>query len=145
MTTQPPLAALLSFALVAFTIEFDNETDHRLPHRTTNFGPSAGATGGPWLVSMVMWFNCMRFVTEEGIAVRDVERLARTRTNWDGMRRWGYVFFEPDPADRRPKPPSSALLVRATAKGRTAQKLWAALVPGIEQRWRRRFGGDTID
>jgi hypothetical protein len=32
---------------------------------------------------MVMWLNCMRFVTEEGIAAREVERLARTRTNWD--------------------------------------------------------------
>jgi DNA-binding MarR family transcriptional regulator len=94
---------------------------------------------------MVMWFNCMRFVTEKGIAVRAVERLARTRTNWDGMRRWGYVFFEPDPADSRPKPPPSALIVRATAKGRVAQELWAALIPAVEERWRKRFDGDTID
>jgi hypothetical protein len=94
-------------------LRFDNESDHRLPHRTTKYGPSAGASGGPWLVSMVMWFNCMRFVTEEGIAAREVERLARTRTNWDGMRRWGYVFFELDPADKRPKPPQSALIGRA--------------------------------
>jgi predicted transcriptional regulator len=145
MATRPPLSSLLSFALVAFTIEFDNESDHRLPHRTTKYGPSAGASGGPWLVSMVMWFNCMRFVTQEGIAAREVERLARTRTNWDGMRRWGYVFFELDPADKRPKPPQSALLVRATAKGRMAQKLWAALIPAVEERWRKRFGGAMID
>lgn len=145
MVTRPPLSALLSFALVAFTIEFDNESDHRLPHRTTKYGPSAGASGGPWLVSMVMWFNCMRWVTEEGIAVREVERLARTRTNWDGMRRWGYVFFESDRADQRPKPPTSSLIVRATARGRGAQKLWAALVPAVEERWRRRFGDETID
>jgi predicted transcriptional regulator len=145
MATRPPLAALLSFALVAFTIEFDNETDHRLPHRTTNYGPSAGTSGGPWLVSMVMWFNCMRFITEEGIAVREVERLARTRTCWDGMRRWGYVFFEPDPADNRPKPPQPALIVRVTHRGRVAQELWAALIPAVEELWRKRFGGATID
>jgi hypothetical protein len=33
-----PLPALLSAALVAFTIEFDNEAEHRMPHRTTNYG-----------------------------------------------------------------------------------------------------------
>src|SRR5580658_808460 len=33
-----PLSALLSQALVAFTIEFDNEFEHQAPHRTTNHG-----------------------------------------------------------------------------------------------------------
>jgi hypothetical protein len=32
------LFALLSQALVAFTIEFDNEFEHRSPHATTDFG-----------------------------------------------------------------------------------------------------------
>src|SRR5262249_21409068 len=35
-----PLSALLSQALVAYTIEFDNEAEHRLPHRTTSHGAS---------------------------------------------------------------------------------------------------------
>jgi DNA-binding MarR family transcriptional regulator len=130
---------------VAFTIEFDNEAEHRLLHRTTTYGPSAGAGGGPWLVSMVMWLNCLRFVPVEGITVRELERLARTRTNWDGMRRWGYIFFEPDPADNRPKPPQSALVVRATSKGRVAQEVCGSLIGVIEERWRERFGGDAID
>ena len=30
-----PLSTLLSQALVAFTIEFDNEFEHQMPHRTT--------------------------------------------------------------------------------------------------------------
>ncbi len=30
-----PLPTLLSQALVAHTIELDNEAEHRLPHRTT--------------------------------------------------------------------------------------------------------------
>jgi hypothetical protein len=50
------LSGLLSRALVAFTIEADNEAEHRMPHRTTSQGRSAGAPG-PWLVSLVMWEN----------------------------------------------------------------------------------------
>src|SRR6266487_1082973 len=49
-----PLSALLSQALVAFTIEFDNEAEHRLPHRTTSHGASGPGDGAPapWLVSL---------------------------------------------------------------------------------------------
>ena len=49
-----PLTALLSQALVAFTIEFENEFERRMPHRTSNYG---GSRQGPWLVSLVMWSN----------------------------------------------------------------------------------------
>ena len=44
-----PLSALLSQALVAFTIEAgdETETEHRLPHRTGNEGPARdGCPGG---------------------------------------------------------------------------------------------------
>ena len=36
MADQLPLTTLLSRVLVAFTIEFDNELEHRMPHRTTD-------------------------------------------------------------------------------------------------------------
>src|SRR6478752_1883935 len=69
-----PLSALLSQALVAFTIEFDNEAEHRLPHRTTSHGTSSHGDGDPtWLVSLAMWENCMRYVTGDPITVRDLE------------------------------------------------------------------------
>ncbi len=145
MARRLPLSALLSFALVAFTIETDNEAEHRIPHRTTRHGKT-GATmvRGAWLTSMAMWFNCMRWVPEQGITVREIERLARTRTNWDGMRRWGYIYFEPSPGDDRPKPPASALIVRATANGRVVQETWRTLIPEIEARWRERFGACPV-
>lgn len=38
-----PLPALLSQAFVAFTIECDNEFEHRMPHRTTRFASTPGA------------------------------------------------------------------------------------------------------
>src|SRR6185312_5804235 len=86
-----PLSALLSQALVAYTIEFDNEAEHRLPHRTTGHGASGPGDGAPapWLVSLAMWETCMRYVTAEPITVGDLEARARTGTNLDGMRRWG--------------------------------------------------------
>ena len=101
--------------------------------------------GGAWLISMVMWFNCLRWVPEQGIAVREVERLAGTKTNWNGMQRWGHIYFEPSPDDRRPKPPQSAMIVRATGRGRDGQEVWRVLIPEIEARWRERFGAAALE
>lgn len=141
MAGRLPLSALLSFALVAFTIEFDNEAEHRLPHRTSDLG---GRRSDPWLVSLAMYFNCLQFVPEQGITMREVEGQARTQPNWDGMRRWGYVYFAPDPKDPRPRPPQSAWLVRATERGRQAEQGMKALLPEIERRWSERFGEAAI-
>ena len=137
------LSALLSQVLVAFTIEFDNEFEHQTPHRTSRFGSTAGK--GPWLSSMVMWWNCMRYVDAKGVKVRELERLARTGTNLNGMERWGYVVIEPDPADTRPKPPHSDWIIRATPKGQTARAFWEPLFETLEQRWETRFGRDTVN
>jgi hypothetical protein len=99
------LPTLLSHALVAFTIEFDNEAERQMQHRTTRRGATAGSLHAPWLVSLAMWFNCMQFIGDEAVADRELERRARTKTNLAGMERWGYIVIEPDPPDRRPKPP----------------------------------------
>ena len=144
MSTGLPLPTLLSQVLVAFTIEFDNEFERQMPHRTTNHGATLGARAGPWLVSMAMWSNCMQFVGEEGMTVRELEDLARTPTNLNGMQRWGYIVVAPDPADGRQKPPQSAWIIRATPKGRMAQQVWRPLFGAIEERWQARFGTDEI-
>jgi len=137
-----PLSTLLSHALVAFTIEFDNEFEHQTPHWTTNHG---GSRQGPWLASLAMYANCMQFVGEDGITAAELERLARTKTNLNGMERWGYVVVAPDPADQRPKPPRSGWVIRATTKGRKAQEVWRPLFGVIEKRWQERFGKDEIE
>jgi len=36
----------------------------------------------------------MQFVGNDGLTVRELESLARTPTNLDGMRRWGYITIE---------------------------------------------------
>src|SRR5579872_1737205 len=128
-----PLSALLSQVLVALTIESDNEFEHRMPHRTSRHGRS----DGPWLTSMVMYLNCMQFLTDQGLLVRELEALARTRTNLDGMRRWGYVVIQ-DPIRRNS-------LIRPTGKGKQAQEVWKSLFEEIEQRWRDRFGASAME
>jgi DNA-binding MarR family transcriptional regulator len=136
-----PLTALLSQALVAFTIEFDNEAERQIPHSTARHGSTAG---GVWLVSMAMWLNCMRYVSADPITVGELARLARCATNVDGMRRWGYVKLTPDPADTRARPPADALLIAATTRGQRAQEVWGPLTAVVEARWRDRFGAAEI-
>jgi methyltransferase (TIGR00027 family) len=138
-----PLPSLLSQALVAFTIEFDNEAEHRIPHRTTSFG-SAGGGDTVWLVSLAMWENCMRYVGEEPVTVRELQRLARTGTNLDGMRRWGYVTIDGTSEKVHKRSPGPDAVLRATAKGLMARQIWQPLAALIEQRWRERFGAAEI-
>ncbi len=136
-----PLPTLLSQVLVAFTIEFDNEFEHQMPHRTTR----GSSGGGPWLASMVMWANFMQFVGDEGVTVAELQRLARTaKLPLAGMERWGYVTIEPDQNDTRPKPPLRDWMVRPTTKGRRAQEMWRPLFGVIEKRWEARFGKGKI-
>jgi len=145
---QPPqaplsLSALLSQALVAFTIEFDNEADHLTPHRTTNFGASSHGDGA-WLVSMAMWENCMRFVAGEPVTVGELHRLARTPTNLDGMRRWGYLTIDGTAKKIRQGNPGPDAVLRATAGGLQAREIWRPLTGLIEQRWLERLGREQL-
>ena len=129
---EPPLTALLSQALVAFTVEADNEFERRMPHRTTS-GPDRGnRPAGPWLVSMAMWFNCLRHLDDGGIALADLERRCGLQTNLRGMHRWGYITVEP------------GRVVRPTRRGREAREAWRPLPDEIEGRWAERFGAAAV-
>lgn len=110
------ISALLSHAYVAFAIELDNETERGL--------------GRP--VSTVMWFNCLRLAAEEGISPAELASRARTKTNLNGMVRWGYVTLGEDG------------LIRPTPLGRASRGAWQRLLPVLEQRWRDRYGAETI-
>jgi DNA-binding MarR family transcriptional regulator len=140
------LPTLLSQVLVAFTVEFDNEAEHQIPHWTTDHSPRVGAwRQGLWLVSLAMYANCMQFIPQEGIRVIDLVRLARTKTNFRGMAHWGYITVRRDPSDARPKPPRREWIVRATEHGQNAQKIWRPLFAAIEKRWQTRFGRKEIE
>jgi hypothetical protein len=134
-----PLSALLSQALVAFTIEADNETEHRLPHRTQTYGLASGSPpGAPWLTSALMWANCLRHLPDDGITLAELHARARTGTNLDGMRRWHYVTYTPDPGHgKRPRPDA---VIAPTAWGSKARDTWQAVTTEVESRWRDRLG-----
>lgn len=134
------LPALLSQTLVAFVIEFDNEAEHRMPHRTTRHG--ATDARAPWLVSMAMWENCMKPLGADEISIRELVRRARAMTNFRGMTRWGYIAIRPDPSGSKSR---ADKLVRSTPAGRKAQEIWQPLTGIIEQRWQDRFGKGEIE
>jgi DNA-binding MarR family transcriptional regulator len=146
-----PLPALLSQVLVAFIIEFDNEFEHQVPHRTTSHGATAGSRHVPWLVSRVMWSNFMRFVEEEGTTIRDLQHLLRMpvksmRTWVTRMSEWwGYIVVESKAAGTPSKRMHPDAVVIPTPGGRKALEVWRTLEDLIEKRWRERFGGDTVD
>lgn len=40
---------------------------------------------GPWLVSMAMWFNCMPFVNNGGVTVRDKKAMRELRESLETL------------------------------------------------------------
>jgi DNA-binding MarR family transcriptional regulator len=89
---------------------------------------------------MVMWLKFMRFVPPGGIIVGEFQRRSgladkAMRTWLTRMSKWwGYVSVEP-----------ATEVVRPTSGGRKALETWQPLTGIIEDRWRERFGKDTID
>ena len=138
-----PLSTLLSHALVAFTIELDNEFEERF----ADSGQRARVT------SFVMWANFMRFVGD-GIAVAELPAAAgipraRTLSTLGGMERWGYVSVGPDPETRRDGFGSARGLrpdwvIRPTPAGEAAAAIWRPLADEIEGRWAERFGAAAV-
>ncbi len=118
----------LSAAFVAFVEEVDDAVEAR----------RVGKGKGPWLVSVVMWRNCMQWVPKEGIAVAELMALARTPTDLHGMRRWGYVEVE-GWARSASGPPRQGAVVRPTRRGARAQEAWMEVPRDVEAAWGERF------
>ena len=137
MTESLPLSALLSRALVAFTIELDNAWESRTPQRTTLFG---GPPGAVYATSLACWSNFMRSVPEQGVSVAELEGRVRARLALDGMRRWRYVTIAPERAKARRRD----WLITPTTAGLHAQSVWRGLPEEIEQRWAERFGVGAV-
>jgi hypothetical protein len=142
MTTDGALSPLLSRLLISFMLESDNEFEHHMPHKTALFGeagpaPRVSSTGRPmrrpWLVSLAMWSNGMRFVPPDGVPLAS---LAGLGANLPGLQRWGYVRQDPSLQPDQ--------LLRPTRAGRYAQAIWERLEDAIERRWEQRFGLELV-
>ena len=143
---HPPFPTLLSQALVAWTIEVDNEAEHRLAHQTTRGDGAHSERKGPWLVSYPLWANVLQYLETEGTTVADLTSRARTsRLLLGGLQRWGYVRLEPPAGETLKNPPQDDALVRPTRHARAAGEVWPTLPDLIDTRWRRRFGDAAID
>jgi len=132
MDERPHLATLLSQVLVAFTIEADSEFESRMPHRTALSRAAGEPERGPWLISLAMWANFLKYVPDNGIAVDELGCLSGIRRpDVDGMTRWGYVSVDDG-------------VLSLTRGGKGARRVWTAIEDRIETRWRGRFGEDVI-
>jgi DNA-binding MarR family transcriptional regulator len=149
------LSVLLSQALVAFTIEMDDEAERRLPHSTSRHGIKTSdgqeeregeAQPTPWLTSFAMYANTLQYVDEEGTTVaRLVERARTSRLQLGGLRRWGYVTVRPPAGQLLRTPPQPESLVRLRSGGRRACTVWTTMPGVVEGRWRARFGDAAVD
>ena len=141
------LSALLSQALVAYTIEFDNEAEHRLPHRTTDHGASGQATA----TRRPGWcrWSCGR--TACGTSPTSRSPSANSRPARAPERTWmacgaGAISPSTAPPGRstraaQVRPPSCAPPPLGCGRARCG----LPLLDLIEQRWRERFGAVQVD
>jgi DNA-binding MarR family transcriptional regulator len=112
------IAALLSQALLSFTLEYEDESD----------------------LSLALSANVVRVLSADGVPVRElpfrsgVSKEAITAAV-GFLQRNGYAAVEPDPA-------SPSKLVKLTEQGLAAQAQHARLAKAVERRWRKRLGGD---
>jgi hypothetical protein len=142
-----PLSALLSQALVAYTIEFDNDSEQRMSR--------AGYPGDH--VSLVLWANVLRFVPSEGISVGELQKNSlatepQLKQFLGCLERWGFIKFTNDtkPQARRKGWGSGRgitlkWIVHLTRMGKTAASTCPEVWEEIEARWKSRFGSDYVE
>ncbi len=141
-----PLSTLLSQALVAHTIELDNEAEYRLPHRTTRQSGSAVPRDTPWLVSFSLWANVLQYLDEEGSTVAQLRARARTsQLLLSGLRRWGYVTVTAPPGQPLRSPPQDDAIVRPRKAALRAGRVWTDLPGVVDDRWRARLGATPVN
>ena len=127
MAFRMPLSALLSQALVAFTLEFER----------------AVADSGHRELSLALGSNVMRFLGEDGLRIGTIAELAGVSKQAISqqvayLEKHGYVAVEPDPTDDRAK------VVRLTERGFESRDVCRPLFGTIERRWERRYGRDVV-
>jgi hypothetical protein len=137
-----PLTTFLSWVWIAHTIEADNA-----------FEAAASAQARrPFRMSLPMWTNGLRFLSEDGVTVSELRSLARADCNLGGIERWGWALVGDavEGGERRPgfgsfRGIKGNTVLRPTSAGSEARRLWPLVLGEVEQRWRTRFGGEAVD
>ena len=128
-----------------FTVEFDNEAEHRIAHWTTNGGRAPPRRDALARVAG-LWVNVLQYIGVEGIRVGDLHALGRTdRDLLAGLQRWGYVTTEPDVKTIGAGRVATTWWCACGRPGGRAAEVWRPLAGEIEQRWRSRFGDETVE
>jgi hypothetical protein len=132
-----PISALLSQALVAYTVEFDNEFERAMA--------SAGFRGAR--LSLSVWNGLLRFVGEGGVLVKDLSSRAGLTMAWARfqlgcLERWQFISFGQDDRDGfgNGRGIRADWMVQLTPMGVVAAENWPPLFGVIDDRWRQRFG-----
>jgi hypothetical protein len=135
-----PLSTLLSWAWIAHTIEVDNAAE------------VAGARhiGRLFRISLPMWTNGLRLITDSGISLGELRTRAGCGCNIGGLERWGWIAVGEDTGGRRDgygtgKGLTADAMLRPTRAGAHARRVFASVVDTIEARWCERFGERAID
>ena len=115
------MLALLSRVLLAFAIVFERKLDS----------------------SLAICANLVRVLNENGVRVRDLPLLTGVSKEAISMalgilQKGRFAIVDHNPTANRTK------LIRLTSKGREAQAAYRQRLAQIEERWRTRFGIDTI-
>ncbi len=140
-----PLQAMLSSALVAFTIESDNELEVRLAAR--------GQRGGP--PSLVAWLNVLQYLGDGPCSVEEICRRTYTKTEQVGLavgclERWGWVavVLKPRGSPRSTSAEgwgsarriTSQSVLTASDNGRLLLVLQPEVISAVESLWQQRYG-----
>src|ERR1700752_2137605 len=133
-----PLSTLLSHALIAFTIELDNEFERRFER----------AGGGARVVSLTMWSNLLRFVADGTTVGEFVAAVGLPRSSallrLGGVERWRYVSVGSSTTKRVGYGSAGGTKddwdVRFTPAGVRAAEIWPELPAEIAGRWQPRVG-----
>lgn len=122
MATQaePPLSALLSQVLIAFTREYER--------------------GGAELLSLPMWADFLRVITPDGVEAREIPKLARISRRavpplLSGVARDAQFVESDNPSGKR-----GAGVARLTKAGGAASDAARTAIREAEKRWTDEFG-----
>ena len=141
------LSALISKALVAYTVEVDNEFEREMM--------GAGYPGA--FLSLYIWTNLMRLM-DKPATVRQLRTRApctetQTKHHLGCLERWRFISLasqvrSDDKLRREGWGSGRGILqdwkVYLTPRGRAAFRIWPVAVNTIEQRWKKRFGDEQI-